>query len=94
MPPNLRRKEEIKSVMKIFKQLLFTSLMTAAFSLTAMAQNQDDKKPPKKPDPPVIVVPDKDKPKDRPKDDKDKDRPKKPSDVLYISSNQTEISFG
>lgn len=78
--------------MKIFKQLLFTSLMTAAFSLTAMAQ-QDDKKPPKKPDPPVIVVPDKDRPKDRPKDDKDKDRPKKPSDVIYVSSNQAETTL-
>ena len=65
--------------MKILKQILLMTFAVIAFSMTTMAQNQDDKKnrPPKQ-DPPQIVAPDKDKPKDRPKDDNNSNRPKKP----------------
>jgi hypothetical protein len=66
--------------MKVFRKIIFMAFVVAGFSLTAMAQKDDDKNRPKK-DPPQIVAPDKDKPKDRPKDDnrnEDKNRPKKP----------------
>ncbi len=63
-------------------------------SMTTMAQNQDDNKNrPKKPDPPQIVAPDKDKPKDRPKDDNNTNRPKKPESAILVGGNQTEITM-
>ena len=72
------------------------ALVVIGFSITAMAQRQDDdKNRPKKPDPPQIVAPDKDRPKDRPKDDNsnnNNNRPKKPNEAVFVSDNQTEIS--
>lgn len=64
-----------------------------AFSAAASAQKQDDKNRPKKPDPPQIVVPDKDKPKDRPKDDNNSNRPKKPNGEFSFKGNQIESNF-
>jgi hypothetical protein len=81
-------------VMKTLKKILFMTLVVAGFSMTAMAQKDDDKNRPKK-DPPVIVAPDKDRPKpDKPRDDnKDNgNRPKKPQDAIFVSGNKTEIS--
>lgn len=77
--------------MNLLKQLFFIFLMTVAFSLSAMAQKQDDDKknrPPK--DPPVIVAPDKDKPKDRPKDNNNSNRPKKPSEIFIAGAKEVE----
>ena len=91
VPPNLR-KEVVFRVMKLLKQILFMSLLFICFSMTATAQKDDDKNRPKK-DPPVIVAPDKDRPKpDRPRDD-NKNRPKKPQDAIFLSRNKTEIDF-
>jgi len=92
--PEIARKEVNRSVMKTLKQLLFMTFAVIVFSMTAMAQKQDDDKknrPPK--DPPQIVAPDKDKPKDRPKDDNNNsNRPKKPQGAMFVSGKQTEIS--
>jgi len=59
--------------MKTLKQLLFTVAVMICFSMTASAQKEGDKKTPPKKDPPIVIVKDKDKPKeDKPKDDKKK----------------------
>lgn len=78
--------------MKILKQLLFMALVIIGFSMAAMAQNQDDNKnrPPK--DPPKINVPDKDRPKDRPRDDGNSNRPKKPEEAILEFRKQTQIA--
>lgn len=92
--PEVERKEVIRSVMKILRQVLFMTFVLIGFSMTAMAQKDDNQNRPKK-DPPQIVVPDKDKPKDRPKDDNNNNnnRPKKPNEEFSLSGgNQTEIS--
>ncbi len=61
--------------MKILRYTLFTFALVIGFSITSMAQ-KDQKDPPPKKDPPVVVVKDKDKPKD---DNKSKDnKGKKP----------------
>lgn len=52
--------------MKILKYTLLTFALVIGFSMTSMAQ-KDQKDPPPKKDPPVVVVKDKDK--DKPKDD-------------------------
>jgi len=77
--------------MKVLKQLLFMALVVVAFSLTAMAQQDDNQNRPKK-DPPVIVPPVKDPPKDRPKDDNG-NRPKKPAFVAALKRKEAEIAF-
>lgn len=75
--------------MKILKQLLFTIAVMLCFSIAASAQKQDDKKPKK--DPPVVVVKDKEKPKEgKPKKDKD-DNVKKPGMEFYLSENRIEL---
>ena len=59
--------------MKTLKQLLFAVAVMICFSMTASAQKEGDKKTPPKKDPPIVIVKDKDKPKeDKPKDDKKK----------------------
>jgi len=71
------------------------TLVVVGFSMTAMAQRQDDNKnrPPK--NPPTIPAPDKSRPPDRPRDDKNNNsnRPKKPQDAILLSGNKTGISF-
>jgi hypothetical protein len=66
--------------MKIFKQILLITAVVIGISVSAQAQ-QDGKKTPPKDKPPVIVIKgknDKDKPKDeRPRDGKD-NKGKKP----------------
>lgn len=58
--------------MKILKKILFISAAVFCFSFAAMAQQPTPTVAPK-PTPPIINVPDKDKPKDeKPKDDKKK----------------------
>jgi hypothetical protein len=68
------------------------AILVIGLSMTTMAQNQDDNKNrPKKPDPPQIVAPDKDKPKDRPRDDNgNNNRPKKPESAIFINSTRNE----
>ena len=80
--------------MKILRQILFMALVIIGFSMTAMAQKNDNKNRPIKPDPPQIVAPDKDRPKDRPKDNNNNNnnRPKKPQDAVFLSENRAEIS--
>lgn len=66
--------------MKVLQKLILLIAITVGFSLTAMAQKQDDKKtPPKENRPTIPVVPKNDDKKDKPKDDKkDNDRKKEP----------------
>ena len=75
--------------MKVLRQLLLLMAITVGFSLTAMAQKQDDKKPPPKEDPPKIKI--KEKESDKPKDDRKDTDKKKPEMVFLRSSNQIEI---
>jgi len=78
--------------MNILRQIFFMALVVIGFSMTAMAQKDDDKNRPKK-DPPQIVAPDKDRPKDRPKDNNNNNnRPKKPQDAVFLSESRAEIS--
>jgi hypothetical protein len=78
--------------MKFLKQILFMALLVVCFSMTTMAQRDNNQNRPDK-DPPVIEPKDKDKPKDRPKDnDNNSNRPKKPRDGYLENEYQTEIS--
>ena len=70
--------------MKNLKQLLLAIVFVVGISITVSAQ-KDDKKPPPKPNPPVVPV----EPK-KPKEDKPKD--KKPGIVFYLSENRIEIT--
>lgn len=64
--------------MKILRYTIYTIALVVGFSVNSMAQKGDQKDPPPKKDPPVVVVKDKDK--DKPKnDDRGKDnKGKKP----------------
>ncbi len=62
--------------MRVFNKILFTSAMVVGLSLSAFAQ-KDDKKPPPKPQPPVVNPQPKNPP---PKDDK----PKKPGNYSVV----------
>ena len=74
--------------MNTLKQLLFAAVVMICFSMTALAQKEGDKNPPPKDKPPVIVIKDKDKPKDdKPKEDK-----KKPQAIILY--NRGETNFG
>ena len=78
--------------MKVLRQLILLAAIMVGFSLTAMAQRQDDKKPPPKDNPPKIRVEDKkpDKPKDDKKDDRKDDKGK--PELAFISiSGEVEI---
>jgi Ni/Co efflux regulator RcnB len=92
VPPNLR-KEVVFRMMKFFNQILFMALLVVSFSMTAMAQRDDNQNRPDK-DPPKIEPKDKDRPKDRPKDNdnNNNNRPKKPRDGYLESESQTETS--
>lgn len=78
--------------MKVLRQFILLMAITVVFSLTAMAQKQDDKKnpPPKDPNPPKIRVEDK-KDNDKPKDDKKDNDKKKPGMAFLRVSNEIEI---
>lgn len=77
-------------MMKALRQFLLLAAITVGFSLTAMAQRQDDKKPPPPKDPPKIRVEDKkDKPKDDKRDDRRDDR-RRPGMAVAISSNEDD----
>lgn len=77
--------------MNILKQLLFAAAVMICFSMTASAQKEGDKNnPPPKDKPPVVIVKDKDKPKDD--KDKPKDDRKKPQAVLLFFRD--ESNFG
>lgn len=73
--------------MKSLRQLLFLMAITIGFSLTAMAQRQDDpKKPPPKDPPPKIKVEPK-KP-DKPSEDRRNDDRRRPEMAVAISSDE------
>lgn len=74
--------------MKNLKQTLLAIALVVGFSLTASAQNNDQKKPPPKEKPPVVPVEPKKPKEDKPKDS---DRGKKPQISFYISENRIEI---
>lgn len=76
-------------MMKVLRQIILLTAITVGFSLTAMAQKQDDKKPPPKEDPPKIKI--KDKENDKPKDDRKNNDKKKPEMAFLRSSNEIEI---
>ena len=75
-------------MMKVLSQLLLLTAITVGFSLTALAQSQNDKKPPPKEDPPKIKVEPKkpDKPNEDKKDNDRRDDKRKP-ELAFI--NQT-----
>ncbi len=80
-------------MMKVLRQILLLAAITVGFSLTAMAQRQDDKKnPPPKQDPPKIRVEEKknDKPKDDKREDRNNDR-KKPELAFISVSGEIKI---
>lgn len=78
--------------MKVLRHILFMALLFAGFSMTAMAQRDNNQNRPDK-DPPKIEPKDKDKPKDRPKDnDNNNNRPRKNRDSYSEGENTTEIS--
>jgi hypothetical protein len=88
MPPKLKERGNL-SVMKTLKQILFMALVVAGFSITAMAQRDNNNRPPK--DPPTIPAPDKNPPKDPPKNDNNNnDRPKKPQVAVFVNRNKAE----
>lgn len=61
---------------QFLKRILFIAILSLCASLTAFAQQDNDKRTPPKGSPPVVVVPPK-KDDSKPKDDK-KDNDKKP----------------
>lgn len=70
--------------MKILRYTLFTFALVIGFSVTSFAQ-KDQKDPPPKKDPPVVVIKDKDK--DKPKDNGGKDnKGKKPESYFEFES--------
>ncbi len=73
------------------------TVFVVGLSMTAAAQKNDQDKKPRPPKDHTEIRPgDKDKPKDKPpsNDDRNNDnRGKKPSGIIFISGNQTEISF-
>ena len=73
--------------MKNLKHILLAIALVIGISITASAQN-NDKKPPPKQNPPSVPV----EPK-KPKDEKpkDNDKGKKPEIALYLSENRIEI---
>jgi hypothetical protein len=75
--------------MKNLKHILLAIALVIGISITASAQSNDSKKPPKN-NPPVVPVPPK-KPKDE--KPKDNDKGKKPGIVLYLSENRIEIDL-
>lgn len=72
--------------MKVLKQILFIGVLAAGLAVTASAQNNDGKKPPPKPDPPVVKAPDKPPPTPKPKD------PKKPGFAMAVVVREDEAS--
>ena len=76
--------------MKNLKHILLAIALVAGISLTASAQNNDNKNRPPKEKPPVVPV----EPK-KPKEDKPKnnDKGKKPEIYFYLSENRIEIDL-
>ncbi len=77
--------------MKNLKQILLAIALVAGISMTASAQNSDNKNRPPKEKPPVVPV----VPKERPKDDKPKnnDKDKKPEMSFYLSENRIKVNL-
>jgi hypothetical protein len=67
--------------MKFLRFTIYTFALIIGFSLTSLAQKPTPKDPPPKKDPPVVVVKDKDKPKDE-----KKDKPNKPDEFVGLTS--------
>ena len=92
-----KQKERENITMKIFNQLLFAVALVIGISITASAQENQKKTPPKENPPPVIFIEPKrdEKPKeDKPKDERNKDnKGKKPQAFFRNSSNGNEKSF-
>jgi hypothetical protein len=71
--------------MKLVKQLMFTIVLAAGLSVSAMAQKDDQKKPPPKGGNTPVINPREKPPKDPPKDDK---KPKKPGMAFAVKPGQ------
>ena len=69
-------------MMKVLKQILICSAMVVGLSVTAIAQKDDKKRPPKG-NPPVVTPQPKNPPSQRPDDKK----PKKPNATLTFFRN-------
>lgn len=80
--------------MKILKHLLLMTVFVVGLSMTATAQKNDDqKRPPKNP---PTIDPGKKEPKEKPpsNDNRNNDnRGKKPSGIIFMSGNRSEINF-
>ncbi len=74
--------------MKNLKHILLAIALIVGMSISASAQ-KDEKKPPPKERPPVVPVEPKKPKEDKPKDN---DKGKKPGIVFYLSENQIEIT--
>ncbi|MDQ3180904.1 MAG: hypothetical protein M3Q33_10330 [Acidobacteriota bacterium] len=75
--------------MKNLRQIFLAIALVVGISITASAQ-KDGKKPPPKDNPPVVPVPPKKPKEDKPRDN---DKGKKPGIVFYLSENRIEISL-
>ena len=71
--------------MKVLKQLLFAAAVVICFSMTASAQQDGKKVPPKNPDniPKIIVTPKNDD-RNKPKNNEDKRNDKKKPESAYL----------
>jgi hypothetical protein len=73
---------------RILIQIFFAVAVMVCFSMTAMAQQDGEKKPRPPKEPPPVIVPG-DKPKKPPKDDKPKDeKDKKPEAMVFYFRNE------
>ncbi len=76
--------------MKNLKHILLTIALVVGISITASAQNNDNKNRPPKEKPPVVPVEPKKPKEDKPKND---NKGKKPGIVFYLSENRIEITL-
>jgi hypothetical protein len=76
--------------MKNLKHILLTIALVVGISITASAQNNDNKNRPPKEKPPVVPVEPKKPKEDKPKND---NKEKKPGIVFYLSENRIEITL-
>lgn len=77
--------------MKVLKHILFTAALVIGISITASAQSTQPKKPPPKPDPPIVKVPDKTKPP--PREEKPKGDGKKPGMAWVMIKRESDAEI-
>ena len=85
--------------MKYIKHLVFTFVVLLGFTITASAQRNDQRRPPKG-NPPVVTPADKDRPRDNPpknngggKDNRGKGRGNRPGLAALVPGNQIVLEL-